>query len=102
MYVPLSTPLHLRSNCSSSRLRHNRTQRSFPPPPSIPEDPNYKWPLVIFSHGVGRGRLMYNTFCGEMASRSYVVCVIKHRDGTCPNSMISKVVKFACHQDVSN
>src|SRR5258707_4963046 len=48
--------------------------------PPIPEDPNYKWPPVIFSHGVGRGRLMHSAFCGEMASRSYVVYAVKHRE----------------------
>src|SRR5258708_31150711 len=56
---------------------------------SIPEDPNYKWPLLIFSHGVGRGRLTYHTFCGEIARRRYGVCAIQHRDGTCPCSITS-------------
>ena len=47
---------------------------------------------------------MYSTFCGEMASRGYVVCAIEHRDGTSPSSVIvmedgtSKVVDFVCHQ----
>jgi len=47
-----------------------------------------KWPLMIFSHGVGCSRLMYSAYCGEMASRGYVCCAIEHRDGTSPSSRI--------------
>ncbi|KAI0075517.1 hypothetical protein K474DRAFT_1708946 [Panus rudis PR-1116 ss-1] len=51
--------------------------------------PNTKWPLMIFSHGVGCSRLMYSAFCGEMASRGYVVAAIEHRDGTGPSTRIT-------------
>ncbi|KIM76004.1 hypothetical protein PILCRDRAFT_826858 [Piloderma croceum F 1598] len=53
-----------------------------------PSNPEKKWPLIIFSHGVGCSRLMYSAFCGEMASRGYIVCAIEHRDGTSPSSTI--------------
>ncbi|KAF8315425.1 hypothetical protein DL93DRAFT_2079195 [Clavulina sp. PMI_390] len=59
-----------------------------PSTPFLPPPSGTKWPLVIFSHGVGCSRLMYSTFCGEMASRGYVVCALEHRDGTSPCSMI--------------
>ncbi|KAH9930236.1 platelet-activating factor acetylhydrolase, isoform II-domain-containing protein [Fomitopsis serialis] len=72
------------------------------PPPANPPEPadsntanpptaenRGKWPLVIFSHGVGCSRLMYSQICGELASRGYVVAALEHRDGTSPSSKIT-------------
>ncbi|ORY35650.1 platelet-activating factor acetylhydrolase, isoform II-domain-containing protein [Naematelia encephala] len=48
-----------------------------------------KWPVIIFSHGVGCSRLMYTHICGELASRGYVVAAVEHRDGTGPSTLIT-------------
>jgi len=64
---------------------------TFPASPEAPlKQPKEgdQWPLIIFSHGVGCSRLMYSSWCGEMASRGYIVCAVEHRDGSGPSSSI--------------
>ncbi|KAL8276711.1 hypothetical protein RQP46_010890 [Phenoliferia psychrophenolica] len=68
--------------------------------------PDKKWPVIIFSHGVGCSRLMYSAICGELASRGYIVAAVEHRDGTGPSSSIrtpqgkSKVLDFLNWKDL--
>ncbi|EJD42003.1 alpha/beta-hydrolase [Auricularia subglabra TFB-10046 SS5] len=64
------------------------------PPAQLPDgaaplSEDGRWPLVVFSHGVGCSRLMYSAFCGELASRGYVVAALEHRDGTSPSSLVT-------------
>ncbi|KAG8998878.1 hypothetical protein FRB93_013445 [Tulasnella sp. JGI-2019a] len=51
--------------------------------------PEKKWPLIIFSHGLGGGRNTYSQFCGNLASEGYVVLAMEHRDRTGPMVIVN-------------
>lgn len=46
------------------------------------EDGKPKFPVVVFSHGLGGSRTMCSTICGDLASYGFVVVAMEHRDGS--------------------
>jgi platelet-activating factor acetylhydrolase len=46
-----------------------------------------RWPVMMFSHGLGGTRNAYSHICGSLASHGIVVVAPDHRDGSSPLSL---------------
>ncbi|CZR56579.1 probable platelet-activating factor acetylhydrolase 2 [Phialocephala subalpina] len=53
-----------------------------------PTTPNGRWPVMIFSHGLGGNRNAYSHLAGSVASHGMIVIAPEHRDGSAPISYI--------------
>ncbi|ORY12414.1 platelet-activating factor acetylhydrolase [Clohesyomyces aquaticus] len=54
-----------------------------------PPTKSKKWPVMIFSHGLGGSRNSYSHIVGSLASHGMVVIAPDHRDGSSPISFIN-------------
>ncbi|PGH10167.1 hypothetical protein AJ79_05522 [Helicocarpus griseus UAMH5409] len=61
-------------------------QRDAPLKPSTL--PSKRWPVMVFSHGIGGSKNMYSYLLGCIASYGVVVIAPDHRDGSAPISLL--------------
>ena len=41
--------------------------------------PGSKWPLIVFSHGMGCARFTYSQICYDLASHGFILAAVEHR-----------------------
>ncbi|RPB04416.1 hypothetical protein L873DRAFT_1758903 [Choiromyces venosus 120613-1] len=57
----------------------------------------FRFPTMVFSHGLGGTRLAYSHICGSIASYGVIVVVPEHRDGSGPVSFVKVPTKKTAH-----
>ena len=49
---------------------------------NAPISKNKKWPVIVFSHGLGCSRFAYSRICSDLASHGFFVAATEHREGS--------------------
>ncbi|KAL9634771.1 MAG: hypothetical protein Q9164_003888 [Protoblastenia rupestris] len=58
-----------------------------------PHKNNGRWPVTVFSHGLGGSKNAYSHICGSLASHGLVVVAPDHRDGSTPISFVKDSIQ---------
>jgi platelet-activating factor acetylhydrolase len=72
---------------NSKKNGHKIKNQQGHPPEGMSGEP--KFPLLMFSHGLGGTRTAYSSLCSEFASYGFVVCAVEHRDGSGPRTFVN-------------
>ncbi|PWW76444.1 hypothetical protein C7212DRAFT_357376 [Tuber magnatum] len=59
--------------------------------------PGFRFPTMVFSHGLGGTRLAYSHICGSIASYGVIVVAPEHRDGSGPVSFVNAPARKTTH-----
>lgn len=68
---------------------------------NAPFKPNGKYPVVVFSHGLGAFRTLYTAICAELASHGFIVAAVEHRDESASATYFYQEKPEAERQEVS-
>lgn len=67
----------------------------------MPSNAEFKFPTMIFSHGLGGTRLTYSHLCGSLASYGMVVIAPEHRDGSAPVTFVKPGSQFSSETELT-
>ncbi|KAM8953984.1 platelet-activating factor acetylhydrolase [Pelodytes ibericus] len=79
-YLGLADTLKLNRSTLGYIFRYYFGSVSCPARWNAPFKPGEKYPLIIFSHGLGAFRTLYSAVCIGLASQGFVVAAVEHRD----------------------
>lgn len=57
----------------------------------LPSNGSNRWPVIVFSHGLGGSKNAYSHIAGSLSSHGVVVIAPDHRDGSAPISFVQNL-----------